>query len=90
MPMYLTVFYTLITAKNEKDLSRKAEATAEKFSEKIHKKVEVHGYAEVEQGSDEPCGGRYIDKVRGQADRIAHGYAVLRLPFCKHQDDGWQ
>ena len=50
MPMYLTVFYTLITAKNEKDLSRKAEATAEKFSEKIHKKVEVHGYAEVEQG----------------------------------------
>ena len=50
MAMYLAVFYTFITAKNEKDLSRKAEATAEKFSEKIHKKVEVHGYAEVTQG----------------------------------------
>lgn len=50
MPMYFTAFYTFITAKNEKDLSRKVEATAEKFSEKIHKKVEVHGYAEVEQG----------------------------------------
>ena len=50
MALYLAVFYTFISAKNEKHLSRKAEATAEKFSEKIHKKVEVHGYAEVEQG----------------------------------------
>ena len=51
MALYIGVFYTLINAKNEKDRDRKIEQTAEKFSKSIRKKVEVHGWAEVEKAN---------------------------------------
>ena len=51
MALYMGVFYTRINAKNEKDRDRKLEQTAEKFSKSIHKKVEVHGWAEVEKAN---------------------------------------
>ena len=47
MTEYFVTFYMKLSAKNEKDLERKAEQVAETMSKQLHKKVEAHGFAEL-------------------------------------------
>ncbi len=49
MTEYFVTFYMKLSAKNEKDLARKAEQVAETFSKSLKKKVEAHGYVEIEK-----------------------------------------
>ncbi len=47
MTEYFVTFFTKLSAKNEKDLERKAEQTAEAMSKCLHKTVQSHGYVEI-------------------------------------------
>ena len=49
MTEYFVTFYTKLSAKSEADLRRKAEKVAEQMSKCIKKKVNEHGYLEVEK-----------------------------------------
>ena len=49
MTEYFVTFYTKLSAKSEKDLKRKAETVAEALSKSLRKKVEPHGYVEIEK-----------------------------------------
>lgn len=53
MTEYFVTFYTKLSAKSEKDLKRKAEDVAEQMSKSLKKKVNAHGYLEVEK-TDRP------------------------------------
>ena len=49
MTEYFVTFFTKLSAKSEKDLSRKAEKVAQTMTMCIGKKVEPHGYIEGEK-----------------------------------------
>lgn len=49
MSEYLVFFFTKISAKSEKDINRKAETVGEQLSKCLKKKVNPHGYVEVEK-----------------------------------------
>ena len=49
MGEYFVTFYTKISAKSEKDLERKAEIVAGAMSKCLKKRVNAHGYVEVEK-----------------------------------------
>ena len=49
MTEYFVMFYTKLAAKSEKDLNRKAEDVAAALSKCLKKKVEAHGFVEVEK-----------------------------------------
>ena len=53
MTEYFVTFYMKLSAKNEEELRKKAETTAETISKKIKKKINPHGYIEVEK-TDKP------------------------------------
>ena len=53
MTEYFVTFITKLSAKNQKDLNRKAEMVAETLSKSLKKKVEPFGYSEIEK-KDEP------------------------------------
>lgn len=49
MGEYMCFFTMKISAKSKKDLSRRVEITAQALSKFLHKKVEPHGYVELEK-----------------------------------------
>ena len=49
MTEYFVTFYTKLSAKSEADLQRKAGNVAEKMSKCLKKKVNEHGYVEIEK-----------------------------------------
>ena len=49
MTEYFVTFYIKLSAKSQKDLKRKAEEVANKMTKCLKKKVEPHGFVEVEK-----------------------------------------
>ena len=49
MTNYMVFFMTPISAKSEKDLSRKTERIENAMTMAIGKRVQAHGYAEIEE-----------------------------------------
>ena len=49
MTEYFVTFYTKVSAKSEKDLERKAEVIGEAMSKCLKKRVNAHGYVEIEK-----------------------------------------
>ena len=49
MTEYFVTFFTKVSAKNDKQLEKQAEIIAEKLSKCLKKRVESHGYVEIEK-----------------------------------------
>ena len=49
MTEYAVFFMTKLSAKSEQDLERKAEKVEDALSKALRKKVQAHGYAEIEK-----------------------------------------
>ena len=59
MTEYFVTFFTKLSAKSDKDLERKAEQTAEAMSKCLHKRVQAHGYVEIEK-KDKPVDSQEV------------------------------
>lgn len=49
MTEYFVTFYTKVSAKNDKQLEKQAEIIAERLSKCLKKRVNSHGYVEIEK-----------------------------------------